>query len=127
MSRWDPKPLLELRDGSLLQSIGLSMRAGRLAQAAWALVVLVVALMRPSDWMLSLGGWALGAFALNYISARLGGRPATYTTVGDELREDDSAFQMRLLIDVTMLLYLVAAFVLAILGRPFIDWVRTWI
>jgi len=127
MNRWDPKPLLELREGSLLRSVGLSERAGKVAQVAWALAVIVAASMRPSDWMLSLGGWALGTFAINYVAARLGGRPATYTAEGDELREDDSAFQMRLLIDVTVLVYLVAAFSLAILGRPFLNWVSKWI
>jgi hypothetical protein len=127
MNRWEPKPPLDLRSGSLLRSIGLTERAGKMAQLVWLLAVLAATSVHFADWKLSLGGWALGSFAVNYIAARLGGRPATYTFVGDQLYEDDSAFQERLLIDVTMILYFLSGFSLAILGPSFFNWIAGFI
>ena len=126
MNRWEPRPLPEFREGSLLRSVGLSKRAAIWIQVVWFAIALASALARPADRDLSVIAWFFGALAIRFITARLGGRPAKYTPAGDKLIENDSLFEWRLLLDISMIGYLVLALLLMAIGRPFLVWLTSW-
>ena len=105
MSRWDPRPPLDVNPWSLLPSIGFSKRAAVIVEIIWALYVFGFLICRSGE----IGGYLLlglaGGWALYYIANRLGGRTAKPFRAGPEI-SSESMFQMRLIGDVAHILIL---------------------
>lgn len=105
---WEPKPLLDEHPWSLIPNLGLSKGASLASFLAWCGVVAVVAVLGFSSLQSLVAGAIAGAWAVHYIGARLGGRPAITGGASAPVRHD-SPFQARLAFDVIALLALAAA------------------
>ena len=99
MSRWDPKPPLDVNPWSLIPNIGFSRRGTLVAEAFWIAYVAGFFLYRWGNPAVFLAFGFLGGFALYYISDRLGGRVAKELGAAPRI-DADSPFQMRLIADV---------------------------
>jgi hypothetical protein len=100
---WKPKSLLDEHPWSLIPDVGLSKGASRASLVAWLVLVAVAATLSVASWQSLLSGAIAGSWAVYYVAARLGGRPAMTGGASAAIRSD-SSFQARLAFDVTSLL-----------------------
>ncbi len=107
-NHWEPKPLLDECAWSLIPNCGLSKSASHALLAAWVGVVALAAAIGPTSRQSLIAGAILGAWAVHYVGARLGGRPAITGGASPRIRSD-SPFQARLAFDVIALVVLAAA------------------
>ncbi len=105
---WEPKPLLDEHPWSLIPNFGLSKRASNASLAAWIAVVALTAAFGLSSWQSLIAGAIAGLWAVHYVGARLGGRPAITGGASAPIRSD-SPFQARLAFDVIALVVLATA------------------
>ena len=105
---WEPKPLLDDHPWSLLPNLGLPRSFGLAAVAVWIGLAGVVAVLESHPWLRVFATAVLGAWAVHYICARLGGRFALVGGAAPPIRQD-SAFQARLAFDVMSIVVLGAA------------------
>jgi hypothetical protein len=95
---WEPKPLLDDHPWSLFPNIDLPRFVEFMAVAIWIGLVGVIAVLKAHSWLRVLPTAVLGAWALHYICARLGGRAAHVGGAAPPIRPD-SPFQARLAFD----------------------------
>ena len=95
---WEPKPLLDDCPWSMFPNIGLPRFVGFMAVAFWIGLVGIVAVLEAHPWLRVLPSAILGAWAVYYICARLGGGAAFVGGAAPPIRPD-SAFQARLAFD----------------------------
>jgi hypothetical protein len=107
-SPWEPKPLHDEHPWSLIPNCGLSKKAAHASLAAWIGVVALAAAFGLSSWQSLIAGAFVGAWAVHYVGARLGGRPAITGGASAPIRFD-SPFQARLAFDVIALVVLATA------------------
>ena len=112
-NRWEPKPLLEEREWSLLPNVRLSVRAGRVALAVWFGVLGIVYFVNAPAWMRFIPAAIGGGWCVHYVTCRLGGRPAPTGGASPAVRIN-SPFQARLAFDVLAIGVGVTALVLLI-------------
>jgi hypothetical protein len=124
-ARWGPQPLLEERQWSLLPVVHLSVRSAAAMQAAWAAFAITFIVIRTLNLFSPFGFWLLGAWALFYITQRLGGRQAMIGGAAPKIRPD-SPFQLRLLLDLFHLGVLGAMAAAIALGPPSIRALLPW-
>ena len=105
---WEPKPLLDDHPWSLIPNKKLPVGTARLLLAAWFAVVLLTTLFGSPFWMSLVAGAIAGAWAVHYVCARLGGRPATTGGASSPIRPD-SPFQARLAFDILSVLVFATA------------------
>jgi hypothetical protein len=96
---WEPKPLLDDHPWSLFPNLGLPRFIEFAAIAVWVGVVGVVATLEGHSWLRVFPTAMLGAWAVHYICARLGGRSAIVGGAAPPIRPD-SAFQARIAFDI---------------------------
>ena len=96
---WEPKPLLEDHPWSLFPNLRLPRLIEFAAITVWVGVVGVVAILEAHSWLRVFPTALLGAWAVHYICARLGGRVALVGGAAPPIRQD-SAFQARLAFDI---------------------------
>jgi hypothetical protein len=114
-SPWAPRELLDLNPWSLLPAIGLSKSMAWLAQVLWLAFAAVFAILRPDEWQ-SIGvTWLFGAWALFYITQRLGDREAIVGGAAPHVTRD-TQFQLRLATDALFVLLLLFASVVIAFG-----------
>ena len=104
-SPWESRSLLDLHPWSLLPVVGLSKAGAIAAQVTWAGFVILFLVQRPLDWLSLVVSWLVGAWAVFYITQRLGGREAIFAGVSTV--RFDSPFQVRLIGDAMCVFVLV--------------------
>jgi len=104
-SKWSRKESLDGLPWSLLPALSLSQASVYGAQIVWALSALALDISHTTHKGSDLLYWLVGAWALHYILRRVRRLPASLSAF---LKVDDeSAFQVRLLIDgLSLLLFL---------------------
>lgn len=108
LNPWEPKSLLDEHRWSLVPNLGLSKRASHTFLAVWVGVVALAATFGYSSWQSLFAGAIGGAWAVHYLCARLGGRPAITGGASAPIRSD-SPIQARLAFDVSALVVLATA------------------
>jgi hypothetical protein len=118
---WEPKPLLDDCRWSLLPDLGLRRGAAWGLLAAWWGLLGLTAVLGVEPGARLVAAALLGTWALHYVGARLGGRPAWTGGAAEPIRPE-APFQARLAFDVIALLVLMTALTLlvyAACGGPF--------
>jgi len=112
--RWKPQPLLEESEWSLIPGVGLTKRVAWCMQALWLLFAMCSVILR-GEALLEMGlVWMIGAYALFYVTQRLGGREGIFSA-GARVNSD-STFYERLLGDSISIFLLLCALAIVLFG-----------